>query len=94
MDGATTRTAKDVSREELYALVWERPLNRVGPELGLDGPRLAKLCDKRQVPYPPPGYWQKKAVGRAPAPTPLPDEEVVAAKELAPRTSRTPRPTA
>lgn len=94
MDGGTTRTAKDLSREELYTLVWERPLNRVGPELGLDGPRLAKLCDKRQVPYPPPGYWQKKAVGRALAPTPLPAEEVVAVKELAPRTSRAPRSTA
>lgn len=94
MDGGTTRTAKDLSREELYALVWERPLNRVGPELGLNGPRLAKLCDKRQVPYPPPGYWQKKAIGRAPAPTPLPAEEVVAVKEAAKRTSRTHRPTA
>ena len=72
MDGETTRTAADLSREDIYALVWERPLNRVGPELGLDGPRLAKLCDKRQIPYPPLGYWQKKAVGRATAPPPLP----------------------
>lgn len=93
MDGRTTQTAKDLSREELYALVWERPLNRVGPELGIDGPRLAKLCDKRQVPYPPPGYWQKLAVGRAPAPTPLPAEEVVAVNETAPRTLRAPTPT-
>lgn len=72
MDGDTTRTAADLSREEIYTLVWERPLNRVGPELGVDGPRLAKLCDKRQIPYPPPGYWQKKAVGRATAPPALP----------------------
>lgn len=71
MDGVTIRTADDLSREELHTMVWERPLNQVGPELGFDGSRLAKLCDKRQIPYPRPGYWQKKAVGRAPAPTPL-----------------------
>lgn len=93
MDSGTTRAATDLSREELYELVWQRPLNRVGLEFGLDGPRLAKLCEKRQVPYPPLGYWQKKAVGRAPAPTPLPHEEVVAAKEANLRTSRAHRPT-
>lgn len=74
MDGGTTRQAADLSREEIYALVWEHPLNRVGPDLGLDGPRLAKLCDKRKIPYPPPGYWSKKAVGRAPAAPPLPPD--------------------
>lgn len=74
MDGGATRKAADLTREEIYALVWEHPLNRVGPDLGLDGPRLAKLCDKRQIPYPPPGYWSKKAVGRAPAAPPLPPD--------------------
>ena len=74
MDGSTTRQAADLTREEIYALVWENPLNRVGPDLGLDGPRLAKLCDKRQVPSPPPGYWSKKAVGRAPAAPPSPPD--------------------
>lgn len=74
MDGGATRKAADLSREEIYALVWEHPLNRVGPDLGLDGPRLAKHCDKRQIPYPPPGYWSKKAVGRAPAAPPLPPD--------------------
>lgn len=72
MDGGATRQAADLSREEIYALVWERPLNRVGPDLGIDGPSLAKHCVKRHIPYPPPGYWQKKAVGRAPAAPPLP----------------------
>lgn len=86
MDHEATRNSADLTREELYALVWQRPLNRVGPEFGLDGPRLAKLCAKRQVPYPPPGYWQKKAVGRAPSPTPLPAEEAPKAKPSPTRT--------
>lgn len=89
MDGETTNTASDLSREEIYALVWERPLNPVGAELGLNGPRLAKLCTKRQIPYPPPGYWQKKAVGRATAPPPLP---AVCDQAHAPTSSPTDRP--
>ncbi len=85
MDGETPKTAADLSREELYALVWELPLRRIGPELGLDGPRLAKLCDKRQIPYPPSGYRQKKAVGRAlPAPTLPPADDPVAAPKPPP----------
>jgi hypothetical protein len=68
---------KDLSCEQIYSLVWERPLSRIGPEIGLDGPRLAQLCCKLQIPYPPRGYWQKKAVGRAPNRTPLlPFEEI------------------
>lgn len=87
MDGGATRQAADLSREEIYALVWEHPLNRVGPDLGLDGPRLAKLCDKRQIPYPPPGYWSKKAVGRASAAPPLPpDPGPISESTAAPRT--------
>jgi hypothetical protein len=88
MDGGARRQAADLSREEIYALVWEYPLNRVGPELGLDGPRLAKLCNKRLIPYPPPGYWSKRAVGRAPTATPLPpDPRPVDKPSAAPRPS-------
>ena len=68
-------TRQDVnllSREDLYELVWQRPLSHVAPDLGLDGPRLANICKSRGIPYPPLGYWQKLAVGRAPAKAPLP----------------------
>ena len=97
MDGGATRQAADLSREEIYALVWEHPLNRVGPALGLDGPRLAKLCDKRQIPYPPLGYWSRKAVGRAPAAPPLPADlgmgaEPTAAPRARPSQQREPLP--
>lgn len=97
MDGGATRQAADLSREEIYALVWEHPLNRVGPDLGLDGPRLAKLCDKRQIPYPPLGYWSRKAVGRAPAAPPLPADpgmgaEPTAAPRACPSQQREPLP--
>lgn len=72
-------TPQDVnllSREDLYELVWQRPLSHVAPDLGLDGPRLANICKSREIPYPPLGYWQKLAVGHAPVKPPLPPEAV------------------
>ena len=78
MDGTVTRSAEELSREELYELVWQTPMSKLGPQLGTDGPGLAALCRKRHVPTPPLGYWQKKAVGRAPPMPPLPSSEMPA----------------
>ena len=57
-------------------------MRQLGPQLGTDGLGLAAQCRKRRVPTPPPGYWQKKAVGRAPATTPLPVLTELSAKPL------------
>lgn len=72
MDDIVTRPAEEMSREELYELVWQTPMSKLGPQLATNGPGLAALCRKRQIPTPPLGYWQKKAVGRAPEMPPLP----------------------
>ena len=56
--------ARRVTREELHSLVWERPMSRLAGELGISGTRLAKICSKLDVPYPPPGYWAKKEAGK------------------------------
>lgn len=87
MDGAVTRSAEELSREELHELVWQAPLTKLGPQLGTDGPGLATLCRKRHVPTPPLGYWQKKAVGRAPPTTPLPASADLPEKEWLSRTA-------
>lgn len=63
-----------LTREQIYALVWEQPLSRLAPGFGMDGPRLASTCRSKGIPCPPLGYWQKLAVGRAPARIPLPAE--------------------
>jgi hypothetical protein len=83
MDGTVTRSAEELSREDLHGLVWQAPLNKLGPQLGTDGPGLAALCRRRRVPTPPPGYWQKKEVGRAPPTTPLPPSVELPAKTSA-----------
>lgn len=65
-----------VSREELYALVWTTPMVRLGDQFGLSGNGLAKICRRLDVPYPPRGWWAKKAAGhkvrQAPLPKPKP----------------------
>lgn len=61
---AQVHQVRRVTREELYALVWQRPMSRLAEEFGISGNGLAKVCDRLNVPYPPRGYWAKKEAGR------------------------------
>lgn len=62
-----------VSREELYRQVWETPMVKLAANYGISGNGLAKICSRMSVPYPPRGYWAKKAAGHAVVVSPLPD---------------------
>ena len=53
-----------ITREELYAQVWETPMSRLATQYGITGNGLAKICRRLNVPYPPRGYWAKKAAGK------------------------------
>lgn len=53
-----------ISRDDLYALVWKSPMSRLASEFGITGNGLAKICDRLNIPYPPRGYWAKKAAGK------------------------------
>ena len=55
------------TREELYRLVWSKPMTQAAAELGLSDKGLAKICDRFQVPYPYRGYWAMLAGGKKPA---------------------------
>jgi hypothetical protein len=61
-----------LSRAELYALVWELPMSRLAERFGLSGNGLAKICRRLEVPYPPRGWWAKKAAGHPVRELPLP----------------------
>jgi hypothetical protein len=52
-----------VTRDDLYRQVWETPMSRLGEQYGITGNGLAKICERLKVPYPPRGYWSKKAAG-------------------------------
>ena len=65
-------TEKDhlrLTREELYGLVWAKPMTEVGQEFQISGRAMAKICARKQVPVPPRGYWAKKNAGKV-APRP------------------------
>ena len=46
-----------LTREELYELVWSKPMTQVAKELGISDVRLGRICRERDIPKPQRGYW-------------------------------------
>lgn len=63
------------TRTELHARVWQTPLSRLAPELGLSDNGLRKLCIRHGIPVPARGYWARLAAGQPTSPTRLPHPE-------------------
>lgn len=61
-----------ITRDDLYQLVWSKPMTKVAEQFGVSGSYLARVCTMLSVPRPEQGYWAKLAVGKAPPPKPLP----------------------
>ena len=64
-----------VTREALYAAVWETPISRLAERYGISDNGLAKICRREDIPYPPRGYWAKHVAGKAPERTPLTESD-------------------
>lgn len=64
-----------ITREELYGLVWSKPMSKVAQQFEVSGSYLARVCSMLRVPRPERGYWAKLVVGKAPAPQPLPEAQ-------------------
>jgi hypothetical protein len=64
--------ARMMTRAELYALVWDRPITKLAAEFGLSDVGLRKIRRRHDVPTPPIGYWAKKASGKPVKAMPLP----------------------
>ena len=60
------------TREQLYELVWQRPIARLAEEYSISNVGLAKICTRSGIPTPPRGYWALVEAGRAPARPRLP----------------------
>ncbi|PCJ61073.1 MAG: hypothetical protein COA65_02320 [Rhodospirillaceae bacterium] len=54
----------ELTREELFKQVWERPMTKVAADHGISDVALKKICDKHRIPVPGRGYWAKKAAGK------------------------------
>jgi hypothetical protein len=73
------------TREQLYELVWQKPISRLAEEYAISNVGLGKICARAGVPTPPRGYWALLEVGRAPARPPLPKGPSVPLIRLIPR---------
>lgn len=51
------------TREELYELVWTKPLSVLAREYQISDNGLRKICKKMQIPLPSIGHWQKVRSG-------------------------------
>jgi hypothetical protein len=59
-----TRTRITLTRQELYDLVWSRPIREIAKDFGISDVAVAKHCRKHDIPRPGVGYWQKLAATR------------------------------
>ena len=64
--------ARTFTREELYELVWSKPITHLAKEFGLSDVALHKICKKHAIPNPPLGWWAKKHAGKSVKRVPLP----------------------
>jgi len=62
----------ELSVEELYQLVWEKPMQALAQEFGISDVGLAKICKRNNIPRPERGYWAKLYSGRKIKRPPLP----------------------
>jgi hypothetical protein len=64
-----------LSREELYELVWSKPIVELAKDFGLSDVALAKRCRRLGVPVPGRGYWARVTAGQTPRQPKLKERE-------------------
>lgn len=77
-----------LTREELYNLVWTKPMTEVARDFQISDRAMAKICARRQVPVPSRGYWAKKNAGKSVPKLPLPELVVKPPKEIKARVTQ------
>jgi predicted DNA-binding protein YlxM (UPF0122 family) len=63
---------QDITRKELYELIWSEPTTKVAEKFQRSDVSLSKICKKYNIPKPPRGYWAKKNAGASVKQIPLP----------------------
>lgn len=59
-----TRRVHTFTRQELFDLVWSKPMRDVADDLGISDRGLGKICMRHRVPSPMRGYWARLAAGQ------------------------------
>lgn len=57
-------TEQRVTRDQLYNLIWSKPITKVAEEIGVSDSMIIKACKKLDVPRPPAGHWAKVRAGK------------------------------
>lgn len=68
----TNQPVSELTRQQLYELVWATPLSKLATRYGLSDVGLAKLCRRHNVPIPYRGYWARVSSGQTPSRIPMP----------------------
>ncbi|USE81130.1 hypothetical protein NDR89_15530 [Cupriavidus gilardii] len=81
-----------VSRQQLYDMVWSKPMSRVAEDLSVPHKELRDACRRLGVPCPSSGYWEKVRAGKTMARPTLADFVGIDRLRIAtqPATSRRP----
>ena len=74
--------ATNFTREDLYELVWSKPITHVAKQFGLSDVAVHKICRKHSIPTPPLGWWAKHAAGKPVRKTPLPQKDGTAPAKI------------
>lgn len=56
--------AHSFTRQQLYELVWVKPMWKLAKEMGISDVCLAKACRRTDIPTPGLGYWAKLKHGK------------------------------
>ena len=64
----------EVTRQELYNLVWSKPMSKLALEYNLSDNGLRKICKKFDIPLPQLGHWQKIQFNKKVKIIPLPKD--------------------
>jgi hypothetical protein len=70
----TPEENKKISRQELYNLVWSKPMTALAKEYNISDNGLRKICKKLNIPLPQLGHWQKLQFGKKVVIIPLPKD--------------------
>lgn len=72
----------EVTREELYKMVWKTPIQRLSKIYQISDTGLSKTCKRLKIPVPGRGYWAAKAAGKPAMREALPEMNDDCANEL------------
>lgn len=69
-------TQRKFTRQELYDLVWEKPMSQLAKEFDISDVGLRKICRQHDIPTASNKWWTAKTYGKPGARAPLPAHEL------------------